>query len=69
MAVKDGDSTINMPRHVWRRWAKTRDTLGLNNGRMAEVLLERWDNSSPDERGKALLYESPERKRKAKAIA
>jgi hypothetical protein len=69
MAVKDGDSTINMPRAVWREWVRTRNSLGVSNGRLAEVLLDRWMHSTPEEQGKALLHQTPERKRRAKSIA
>jgi hypothetical protein len=47
-------SNIFIPTTVHRRWNDTKRPLGVTSARFAEVLLNRWHESTPDEQGRAL---------------
>jgi hypothetical protein len=53
--AREPEASINCPRVLHTRWLRTKRSLGLSNARLIEVLLNRWETSTPDEQGEALL--------------
>jgi hypothetical protein len=49
-----GGSNVFIPAAVHRQWNDTKRPLGITSARFAEVLLNRWHESTPDEQGRAL---------------
>jgi hypothetical protein len=51
-------SNVVLAAPVFRRWNSTKRPLGMTSSRLAEVLLNRWESSTPEEQGIALLAAS-----------